>query len=92
MMVNAIKKLFNITLQNPAGFGVVFADYISVFSELIECFVSSFIDAAGVRVGDECVVKEWIEYSVDSTMQQTVTNRRFTDQTRFRVRDMKLCV
>jgi len=68
-VVNTGKEFSDVVFQNPAGLGVVFADFPNKSTKTVDGFVSSLFVSAGKRIGNKCLVKEWVKFSVNSTMK-----------------------
>src|SRR5258708_4786259 len=71
---------------------MIAADFPSHRAEAVERAVRALADAAGEGVSDKCTVEEWIELPIDGAVQDTVSDGRFVDATRFGVGDCECLV
>lgn len=88
-MINARKELPDVAFEDPAGSRIVPAHFVSKLPKPIQSPMRPLPDAAGVGIGDERPVKEGIEDSVDSVVQQPVADARLMDAPGFGVMDGK---
>lgn len=78
-MVNAGKKLFNIALEYPAGFGIVLAGFLAKSPKPSNGFMGSFVIAARKRIADKCFIKKLVKQVVNSVMQKPISNFGFVN-------------
>lgn len=88
-MINISKEFFNITFQNPTGFGIILTDNIDIFFEFIDCPVRAFFISARIGICDESFVKKWIENSVDGMVQKPIAHAGFVNISWFLVIDFE---
>ena len=79
-MVNVLKKLSDVAFQNPAGFGVILADFTGEGAKTIDGFMRTLVFSAGKGIDDKGSVKKWIEFSVNRVVQEAVAYARFVDR------------
>lgn len=82
-VIYVLKELFDITLQDPGGVGMVFACLVSKGAETIEGFMDAFADAAEIDIRNETPVKIGIQHPVDRMVEHAVADRCFMDTSRF---------
>lgn len=88
-MVNAGEKFPDVTLQNPAGAGIVSAGFIGEFPKTVEGFMRSFAEPAGIRISDERSVKIGIQNPIYGMVYQPVTDAGFMNIARLWVADIE---
>ena len=91
-MVDGIKILPHIALENPARPRVVVAFRPQHLRKRMGAFVVAFANTAGERGRDKGRLKNRIEYSKNGMVQNAVPHRRLVDVTQFWITDIKAAV
>ncbi len=68
---------------------MILTNFIGERTKAVHCFVSAFVYAAGIGIGDESLVKKWIEYPIDGVMEESVADARFVDVSWLRIANIK---
>ncbi|KKS56340.1 MAG: hypothetical protein UV20_C0015G0001 [Candidatus Magasanikbacteria bacterium GW2011_GWA2_42_32] len=88
-MVDRIKKLSHIQLQNPQNARIVARQFEPKFVEALNCCVSAFIFSGRPGIKNKELIPYWLNYPVDGVMEQPVTNRNFVNMTTLWIVDVK---
>ena len=88
-MIDGREELPDIAFQNPYGFRIIRAFFAGERIKTIQSPMRSLVDAAGIRVSDECRIEERIKPSINGMMKQTVPHGRLMDIARFRVANVE---
>lgn len=91
-VVDAIKKLFDITFKCICCLGVILRDLTKHYIQNIDALMGSFPDAAGERMGYKSWFKNWIEYLKNCMVQHSVSNCRFMNMPEFRIVNIKITI
>ena len=84
-MIDARKELSDIALQNPASTRVVLRDLIGECPKPIHRFVCPFPETAGIRISNECSIKERVQLAIERVVDEPVAHTRFVDVAWLRV-------
>ena len=91
-MVDVREELFDVAFQHPTRASVVLGHLIGELLEAVHCFVCSLPYAAGVGVGDECCIEEWVENAIYGVVQEAVADTCLVDVAGFWVGNAKVMV
>lgn len=84
-MVDGGEEFFDITLENPSCPRMITGNLVGETSETIQSPVDSFLISAGIRIGDKKPVEKRIQNTIDSPMDNPVSNLRFMNVSWLRV-------
>lgn len=88
-MIDRIKKLPHIQLQNPQNAGIIAGQFKSKPMKPLYGYVSALIFSGRPRIKNKELIPYWLNYPVDGVVEQPVTNRSFVDMTTLRIVDIK---
>lgn len=91
-LVNGCEEFSNVALEHPAGAGIIFRYLASEGAKAVHRSVRALPYSAGIGVGDEQSVKEWVEDTIEGVVQEPVAHARFVDVTRLRVANFEMLV
>lgn len=89
LVISAREEFPYVALQNPAGFGVVFASLPAEATEAVQCLMCPLPDPTGKRIGDELTIEVRVQNSVYRMMKQAVADVCLVDVPRLRVGDIE---
>lgn len=80
-MIDRIKKLSHIQLQDPQNARIVVRQFEPKFVEALHRCMSAFIFSGRPGIKNKELIPYWLNYPVDGVMEQPVTNRSFMNMT-----------
>src|SRR3989344_302933 len=78
-LIQACKKLLDVTLKHPTCPRMVPADLIRKFPKTIQCSMHALVIAAGKRISNKRSIKKRIRSPIYRMMQEPVAHIRFMD-------------
>ena len=79
MVINGIEEFSHVAFQHEAGRRVVSARFSHHTRQRLDAFVRTLADTAGVGIGDEGRLKDWIQYLKDGMMDDPITDGGLMD-------------
>ncbi len=91
-MVNTMEKFSNVTFKRPARIGVISALLSGNLDSSLQRFVSAFIFSARITVENKTLIEQRHQHLINCLVDQSFRNRRFVNNSRFWINDMKLLI
>lgn len=91
-VINAVKKLFNVTFKNTTRTSVVSGRFTDHFLNLKNAFMGSLASAAGKRGRDERRLEDRIKYLEDGVVQNAIAHRGLMNPAELRVMNPKALI